>query len=130
MRRYRSTQSGKVSQKRKSFFRLEKVRIATPKWCNKTVLNKFISNCPEGYHVDHIIPLRGKFVWGLNTPENLQYLPAQENLSKNNKIDPLTLEANVCVLPEYRSYVSPQSAGASLGVLKFNLEDAKMEETP
>lgn len=108
-RRYYSTPSGKACQKRKNFFKEQRIKLATPKWCDKAALNRFISNCPEGYHVDHIIPLRGKFVWGLNIPENLQYLPAQENLSKNNKIDPLTLEANVCVLPVYRSYAASGS---------------------
>jgi len=103
-RRYYSTPLGKAYRKQKSFFKEEKIRIATPKWCNKTVLNRFISNCPEGHHVDHIIPLRGTTVWGLNIPENLQYLPAQENLSKGNKVDPFTLEAVVCVLPEHRQY--------------------------
>ena len=103
-RRYKSTLPGKACQRRKSFFKEEKIRLATPEWCDKTSLSKFISNCPEGYHVDHIIPLRGKLVWGLNIPENLQYLPAQENISKSNKTDPLTLEAVVCVLPEHRSY--------------------------
>ncbi len=103
-RRYLTTSSGKASQKRKSFFNEEKIRLATPKWCDKTTINNFISNCPEGHHVDHIIPLRGGTVWGLNIPENLQYLPAKENILKSNKIDPLSLEAVVCVLPAYRSY--------------------------
>jgi hypothetical protein len=104
-KRYTSTPSGKACQRRKSFFKEEKIRLATPAWCDKSSLNQFLVNCPDGHHVDHIIPLRGEFVWGLNIPENLQYLPAQENIYKNNKIDPLTLEANICVLPGYRSYI-------------------------
>lgn len=103
-RSYRKTSRGKLINKAYNSLRRAKKSNSLPPWADTSSVNAFYRACPDGCHIDHIIPLTGDNVCGLHVLENLQYLPAQENLSKNNKIDPLTLEAVVCVLPEYRSY--------------------------
>lgn len=60
----------------------------TPSWSDLSVIRSFYENCPEGYHVDHIIPLHGDSVSGLHVIENLQYLLAEDNLKKSNKYMP------------------------------------------
>ena len=86
---------------RESYHRNPKVRLANsrlyfarrrnavPPWLSKEQrrqMREFYLNCPEGYHVDHIVPLAGKNFNGLHGPWNLQYLPAKENLRKNNRL--------------------------------------------
>tara|TARA_Y100000310_G_scaffold163786_1_gene163573 strand:+ start:167 stop:637 length:471 start_codon:yes stop_codon:yes gene_type:complete len=63
--------------------------LRTPVWSDLEKIRKIYLNCPSGYHVDHIIPLQGRLVSGLHVPENLQYLTAFENCSKNNRFDPI-----------------------------------------
>lgn len=65
--------------------RKARVRMATPLWADLDAIRQFYFNCPSGHHVDHIIPLNGRDVCGLHDMENLQYLPAQENLKKSNR---------------------------------------------
>lgn len=68
----------------KSKLRKEYIIERTPIWEDLDLIAKFYSNCPKGYHVDHIIPLQGKLVSGLHTLTNLQYLLASDNLAKSN----------------------------------------------
>lgn len=70
--------------------RARRIRKATPKWLSKALFNKivkFYEKCPKNKTVDHIIPIAGKKVFGLNVPWNLQYLTRPENARKGNRID-------------------------------------------
>lgn len=58
-----------------------------PPWADLKVIEEFYNACPKGYHVDHVIPLRGKTVSGLHVITNLQYLTDIENLKKSNKFE-------------------------------------------
>jgi excisionase family DNA binding protein len=40
------------------------------------------------HQVDHVIPLQGDFVSGLRVENNLQILPAVDNIKKRNRFDP------------------------------------------
>ena len=53
---------------------------------NKDILD-FYKRCPEGFVVDHIIPITNKNVCGLHVPWNFQYLTWTNNSKKNNKFD-------------------------------------------
>jgi hypothetical protein len=60
-----------------------KLKNQTPPDVDKKALQEFYLNCPEGYEVDHIIPVSKG---GLHCLSNLQYLTISENRRKSNKI--------------------------------------------
>jgi hypothetical protein len=67
-------------QKRRKALKIDRV----PKWANVTKIKEIYDKCPDGYHVDHIVPLQGKNVSGFHVENNLQYLSAKDNLIKHN----------------------------------------------
>ncbi len=71
---------------RQATYRAAKLQ-RTPAWANLDKIRQIYDNCPEGHHVDHIIPLNGINICGLHVEYNLQYLPAKENCSKGNKFE-------------------------------------------
>lgn len=99
-RHYRVVDPEKLRARRRKHYRENKAQyiqharnrelkqgLATPKWADLDGIAFFYQNCPDGWHVDHIIPLQGKLASGLHVLENLQYLPAAVNTSKSNKFD-------------------------------------------
>lgn len=94
----------KVKSKNREYFRnnramfnarkaLRRARLlqATPKWADLKSIKQIYLDCHTKslltnlqYHVDHIIPLRGKYVSDLHVENNLQILEASENLKKGS----------------------------------------------
>lgn len=74
----------KVARKFFAAERRARVKQQTPAWSDREELRKIYIGCPEGLHVDHIVPISGRNVCGLHVPHNLQYLTATENSKKSN----------------------------------------------
>lgn len=74
-----------------SAYRRALVQRATPSWGNRTAMQEFYTDAQSkslstgvSWHVDHIIPLRNKFVCGLHVEFNLQVIPGSANCRKSN----------------------------------------------
>lgn len=68
---------------------------ATPPWADQgeikaayIVAEFFSKKFGEPWHVDHIIPLKGRNVCGLHVGNNLRAVPAVDNMRKHNQFDP------------------------------------------
>lgn len=68
---------------------------------NILIISDIYANCPEGYHVDHIIPINKN---GLHHENNLCYLPAKLNIAKSDKLPEQVPEImEHAIYPELRS---------------------------
>lgn len=84
LNQYQKTEHGKKKRKEIRKKRSEKFRESKQETSEHEMelIKDFYINCPDGYHVDHIIPVaRG----GLHKLENLQYLKATDNFRKGYK---------------------------------------------
>lgn len=66
----------------------------TPPWSDYSVIQEFYKECPEGYTVDHVLPLQGTLICGLHVVNNLQYLTSKENSKKGNRFTPYVESLN------------------------------------
>jgi hypothetical protein len=56
----------------------------TVAWADEAKIEQIFRNCPPGKTLDHVIPLQGENVCGLEVENNFQYLSLKENCKKNN----------------------------------------------
>ena len=69
--------------------------MRVPAWADRERIKAYYNVCAffnevngyAKYHVDHIIPLNGRSVSGLHVHNNLQVIPAIDNLRKCNKFE-------------------------------------------
>jgi ribosomal protein L40E len=96
-RAYASTERGKAEHAKRQRVRTAAIVSATPPWLTDEqkaqiqytywLARDATAVTGEPYHVDHIIPLRGKTVCGLHVPWNLRVVPAEINLRKHNRLE-------------------------------------------
>ncbi|MFN4274529.1 MAG: HNH endonuclease signature motif containing protein [Aliihoeflea sp.] len=71
-------------------------RHRAPPWltdAERAEIVRIYDECPPGYEVDHVVPLKHKLVAGLHVPANLQYLTVAENNAKGNRLEMTAEEA-------------------------------------
>lgn len=100
--RWKKENAGKVNHT--CMMRHSDKMLRVPKWlttADKQAMDAIYNQCRSmneeagfiKYHVDHVMPLRGKTVSGLHAPNNLQILLASVNCSKQNKVDNIVCSA-------------------------------------
>jgi len=105
VKKWQEDNPDKVSEYQKKYYynnldkmakkRFRRRKEAVPSWLteeHKKEIKIIYDTCrsislleDKKFHVDHIIPIKGKNVSGLHVPWNLQIISATENLIKSNK---------------------------------------------
>lgn len=86
--RYSKSEKGKIAARRRAALRHGRKYKPYKFFGQSEMIREFYATCPEGYHVDHIVPLSKD---GEHRMENLQWLKKSLNLKKhNNRIIPLS----------------------------------------
>lgn len=82
---YEESEKGQIARRRVSALRSRRVRNQSDllSEVEKEIIREFYAKCPEGFHVDHVIPISKG---GRHVIENLQYLNALDNFRKSKKL--------------------------------------------
>jgi len=74
--------------------RQTRIKKATPVWADLDAIKQFYIEAQRltketgiQHEVDHVIPIKGKFVSGLHVPANLQILTEKQNQTKNARFE-------------------------------------------
>ena len=80
------TPEQKARHASKQSLRCRRMQKACPPWADQRAITAiYLAAQQQGMHVDHVIPLQGKFVSGLHVETNLQLLTPTANYRKRNK---------------------------------------------
>lgn len=83
-KKYYNTEEGRYAFSKRAFnFRSKNKCQENVSWGEKILIGRFYMDCPEGYEVDHIIPLCKD---GKHRLSNLQYLTKENNVKKRRTI--------------------------------------------
>lgn len=85
-KKYDETDKGQKARDKCNRNRKERMKKASENtsWDEMILIREFYENCPEGYEVDHIMPISKG---GLHKLSNLQYLTWEDNKIKHNRLD-------------------------------------------
>ena len=80
-----------LAKKREEYMKRQAKVVAGLTQAHKAEVDALYDFCQvfAGYEVDHIVPVQGKNVTGLDVPWNMQVLTTSENRRKGNKFDSL-----------------------------------------